>query len=156
MSRIPNTGSRPSIAAGKASVPTIPILHNTATSEPDPIEAFMNPANPISPDQAANETIGHESNNVGQIAGVPRDVGSSLLPTPSAVPLWDAPVPTPSAVPPWGVPLPATSVVVAEEYPRLERLVKLLQVTYLYKYIVKVKNLVQIFHKKTPKSVGIL
>jgi hypothetical protein len=127
MSRIPNTGPRPSMAAGKASVPTIPILNKSATSEPDPIEAFMNPANPISPDSfvngTASEAIGHESNNVGQITDVPRGIGSSMLPTHSAVPPWDAPVPTPSTVPPWDVPVPTASVVSAEEYPRLERLV---------------------------------
>jgi hypothetical protein len=125
MSRIPNTGSRPSIAAGKASVPTIPILNNSATSEPDPIEAFMNPANPISPDSfvnvSASEPVGHESNNEGQIADVPRGIGSSQLPTPSAVP-------------PWGVPVPTTSAVFAEEYPRLERLVPCH--IFIYKYIV--------------------
>jgi hypothetical protein len=123
MSRIPNTDPRPSIAAGKASVPTIPILNKSATSEPDPIEAFMNPANPISPDQIANETIGHESNNGRQSAGVPRLDRIYMLPTPSAVPPWGVPVPTPSAVPPWDAPVPPTSPVFAEEYPRLERLV---------------------------------
>jgi hypothetical protein len=121
MSRIPNTGSRPSKAAVNASVPTIPILNNSATSVPDPIEAFMNPANPISPDSFVNVTASesHESNNVGQLAGVPRSDRISMLPTPSAAP-------------PWGVPVPTTSGVVAEEYPRLERLVPCHILTYKY------------------------
>jgi hypothetical protein len=84
----------------------------------------MNPANPISPDSfvngTASETVGHESNSVGQLAGVPHGIGSSQLPTPSAVPPWGVPVPMPSAVPPWDVPVPTTSAVSAEEYPRLE------------------------------------
>jgi hypothetical protein len=122
MSRIPNTDPRPSIAAGKASVPSIPILNNSATSVPDPIEAFMNPANPISPDSfvnvTASETIGHESNNVGQIADVPRGIGSSQLPIHPAVPPWDVPVPTPP-----------------EEYPRLEWLLPCHIITQIW-YIV--------------------
>jgi hypothetical protein len=85
----------------------------------------MNPANPISPDSfvnvsASSETIGHESNNEGQLAGVPRSDRISLLPIHSAVSPWGVPVPTPSAVPPWDVPVPTTSAVFAEEYPRLE------------------------------------